>query len=199
MEVIRPDEEPVLKTGGGHAPLVGSSPTASADGPVVQRHDFWLTSRQRRFDSFRDYLRPSTPTAERVGLNPNVCRFDSCLGHCGGSATWLGRQLADHLGLEPGMTNATMLRTVPVGAPVRIPPELLNIYVLVEQPGVLATLSRWRSRVQIPPGTLFVMNAARYANGKSGEAQTFVNVCGFDSRLCHLSMRRLGIGVPKWL
>ena len=31
------------------------------------------------------------------------------------------------------------------------PPELL---VLVEQPGVLATLSRWRSRVRIPPGTL---------------------------------------------
>jgi hypothetical protein len=29
-EVIRPDEEPVLKTGGGYAPLVGSSPTASA-------------------------------------------------------------------------------------------------------------------------------------------------------------------------
>ena len=26
--------------------------------PVVQRHDFWLTSRQRRFDSFRDYLMP---------------------------------------------------------------------------------------------------------------------------------------------
>ena len=30
MEVIRPDEEPVLKTGGGVQPLVGSSLTASA-------------------------------------------------------------------------------------------------------------------------------------------------------------------------
>ena len=30
MEAIRPDEEPVLKTGGGREPLVGSSPTASA-------------------------------------------------------------------------------------------------------------------------------------------------------------------------
>lgn len=29
-EVIRPDEEPVLKTGGGAQPLVGSSPTTSA-------------------------------------------------------------------------------------------------------------------------------------------------------------------------
>ena len=36
-EVIRPDEEPVLKTGGGQKPLVGSSPTASAliHGPVA--------------------------------------------------------------------------------------------------------------------------------------------------------------------
>ena len=40
-EVIRPDEEPVLKTGGGEAPLVGSSPTASASwghGPTGRRH-----------------------------------------------------------------------------------------------------------------------------------------------------------------
>ena len=44
-------------------------------------------------------------------------------------------------------------------------------YVLVEQPGVLACLSRRRSRVQIPSRTL----AARYANWLSGEAQTFVS------------------------
>ncbi len=36
-EVIRPDEEPVLKTGGGLAPLVGSSPTASAGDWLVLR------------------------------------------------------------------------------------------------------------------------------------------------------------------
>ena len=41
----------------------------------------------------------------------------------------------------------------------------------MEQPGVLACLSRRRSRVQIPSGTL----AARYANWLSGEAQTFVS------------------------
>jgi hypothetical protein len=29
-----------------------------------------------------------------------------------------------------------------------------KIHVLAEQPGVLATLSRWRSWVQIPSGTL---------------------------------------------
>ena len=39
---------------------------------------------------------------------------------------------------------------------------------------MLATLSRWRSRVQIPPGTL--NRSARYANRHSGEAQTFVTL-----------------------
>ena len=43
----------------------------------------------------------------------------------------------------------------------------------MEQPGVLACLSRRRSWVQIPSGTLI---AARYANRKSGEAQTFVTL-----------------------
>ena len=37
---------------------------------------------------------------------------------------------------------------------VRIPPEPLIRHVLAEQPGVLATLSRWRSGVRIPSGTL---------------------------------------------
>jgi hypothetical protein len=55
-------------------------------------------------------------------------------------------------------------------------------HVLAEQPGVLASLSRWRSWVQIPSRTLF--HSARYANWQSGEAQTFA-ICGFDSRPCH--------------
>src|SRR3954452_6180376 len=52
-EAIRPDEGPVLKTGVGLGPLVGSSPTASAES------------------------RPGTPTAERPVLNPGACGFDS--------------------------------------------------------------------------------------------------------------------------
>ena len=44
----------------------------------------------------------------------------------------------------------------------------------MEQPGVLATLSRWRPWVQIPSGTLD--NMARYANRQSGQAQTLVIV-----------------------
>ena len=56
-EAIRPDEGPVLKTGGGLGPLVGSSPTASAS------------------------KGPGTPTAERPGLNPGACGFDSHPGY----------------------------------------------------------------------------------------------------------------------
>lgn len=48
---------------------------------------------------------------------------------------------------------------------------------------MLACLSRRRSWVQIPSGTLD--KTARYANRQSGEAQTFVNVCGFDSHPCY--------------
>ena len=67
---------------------------------------------------------------------------------------------------------------------VQLPPEPLNDHALVEQPGVLACLSRRRSRVQIPSRAL-ATNMARYANRQSGQAQTLV-ICGFDSRLRHL-------------
>jgi hypothetical protein len=99
--------------------------------------------------------------AERSGLNPDDCRFESCAGHL--RTIRLGRQLADHLGLEPGMLW------------VRLPPEsLTEQFVLVEQPGVLACLSRRRSWVQIPSGTL-EMTTARYANRQSGQVQTLVS------------------------
>ena len=60
--------------------------------------------------------------AERLGLNPSACGFDSHLSH------W-------------------------------------KSFVLVEQPGVLATLSRWRSWVQIPSGTLDNASACRHNHG----------------------------------
>jgi hypothetical protein len=67
---------------------------------MVQLHPGLLTNAQVR------------QLAERLGLNPRDSRFDSSSGHIR-----LGRQLADHLGLEPGMLW------------VRIPPELLK-YIL---------------------------------------------------------------------
>ena len=48
---------------------------------------------------------------------------------------------------------------------------------------MLATLSRWRSWVQIPSRTL-IDKLTRYAIWQSGEAQTFVS-CGFDSHPRH--------------
>jgi hypothetical protein len=62
-EVIRPDEEPVLKTGGGPAPLVGSSPTASA------RNSAWPSGGTGR----RPTLRTSRPK--------KAWEFESPLGH----------------------------------------------------------------------------------------------------------------------
>jgi hypothetical protein len=59
---------------------------------------------------------------------------------------------------------------------------------------VLATLSRWRTWVQIPSGALEpvkvnrVSESARYANRQSGQAQTLVT-CGFDSHSCQLASR----------
>ena len=86
-------------------------------------------------------------SAERLGSgtdaqrwSPGVCGFDSRLGHWidnddgsvgNGRLPWLGHRRAAVV--------AGMLW-------VRVPPELLKrqTIVLVEQPGVLATLSRWR-------------------------------------------------------
>ena len=107
--------------------------------PWSNGNDTWSTPRKRWFDSIRDHSCPGTQnTAKRLGLNPSVCGFDSRPGH-----KRLGRQPADHLGLEPGMLW------------VRVPPEPLgHEYALVEQPGVLACPSRRRSRVQIPSRAL---------------------------------------------
>jgi hypothetical protein len=90
--------------------------------------------------------------------------------------------------------------------------------VLVEQPGVLATLSRWRSRVQIPSGTLgrgerlktkgfrceardlralhnlvslvFCLKPSLGTVRKLAKRRSSnLRVCGFDSRLCHLRLK----------
>src|SRR3954465_12424416 len=77
---------------------------------MVQLHPGLLTNAQVR------------QLAERLGLNPSVCRFNSCSGHIR-----LGRQLADHLGLEPSASTTTLyFADEALGMLwVRIPPELL--------------------------------------------------------------------------
>ena len=83
-EAIRMVEEPAWKAGGGIMPLVGSTPTASATpiAPWSNGHDAWSTPRKRWFDSIRGYLVAQVrQLAERLGLNPGGCRFDSGPGH----------------------------------------------------------------------------------------------------------------------
>lgn len=73
---------PVLQTGDSGAipdesTFLNAIPWSSGD-------DSWPTPRQRWFKSIRDHLRISAQVrqlAERLGLNPGVCRFDSCSGH----------------------------------------------------------------------------------------------------------------------
>ena len=62
--------------------------------------------------------------------------------------------------------------------------------------GVLACLSRRRSWVQIPSGTL---NMAWYANWQSDGFQTSVFVGSTPTRATRKNMRRLGIGEPNCL
>ena len=64
-EVIRPDEEPVLKTGSGLNPLVGSSPTASAD---IRAHG--PTGRRRS-------CKPAHSKLDRAGAIPGESTFQN--------------------------------------------------------------------------------------------------------------------------
>lgn len=83
-----------------------------------------------------------TPTGRATRLKPECLQVRILLWVLN-RTTWLGRQLADHFGLEPEMLW------------VRIPPELLAHNTSSWSSGVLACLSRRRSWVQIPSGTLF--------------------------------------------
>lgn len=78
MEVIRLDEEPVSKTGAGETPVVGSSPTASAWRRQETRTDEGVMKSEVGIE------KPNAPVrqlAERLGLNPSECGFESRLGH----------------------------------------------------------------------------------------------------------------------
>ena len=94
---------------------------------------------------------------ERLGLNPRDSRFDSSLGHIR-----LGRQLADHLGLEPGMLW------------VRIPPELLEMKLCPRG-------AAWSARLPVTQeivGSNPIGDARQHGTQtwQSGEAQTFVTL-----------------------
>ena len=174
-----------MKTGGGQQPLVGSSPTASAfrgHGPTGRR---WLRKPEIRVRIPVTPLEWHSPVVQRqrrlvhtqetmVRLHPGLL---DCPGTPIGRAAWLkprrmrvrlrpwarpGRQV----GRPPWLRTTDAVGSSPTWA------IGYNI-VLVEQPGVLACLSRRRSRVQIPSRALSI-GMARYANRQSGQAQTLV-------------------------
>jgi hypothetical protein len=138
-----------------------------------------LQGDDRRCESVRDYLnerRPGTPTGRAIWLKPKCLRVRLppwALVKAPSGSVGNGRPLRlrtrDAVGSSP--TWATEMQLV-----------------LVEQPGVLATLSRWRSRVQIPPGTPSKI-AARYANRPATTMLRMVPealaICRFDSDLRH--------------
>ena len=98
-----------------------------------------LQGDDRWFDSRRALFGPGTPTGRAARLKSGRLQVRLLLW----ATPRPGRQLADH-----SVSESEMLW-------VRIPPELLTKqHVLVEQPGVLACLSRRRSQVQILSGTL---------------------------------------------
>ena len=83
---------------------------------------------------------------------------------------------------------------------ISYPSSFIRCPVLVEQPGVLACLSRRRSRVQIPPGTLgirhtpcaVVREIPRRGTQIGKAAKLNLRVCGFDSRLHTRSIASAG-------
>src|SRR5262249_26226270 len=93
-----------------------------------------------------------------------------------------GRQSADHLRLKRGMLW------------VQLPPGP-HENVLVEQPGVLTTLSRWKSWVQIPSGTL----AGTVRKPAKRPSSNFGDRLGVRFPPVLLKLRRLGTGEPRCL
>ena len=197
-------------------PLVGSSPTASAFGVMVQQEDAstacWSDQRfasvpgatpgdstqhengpvaqRRRRHPYKVTIGGSSPPrttlrpryanrAQRLGLNPSVCGFESRPGHNGSVGN--GR---------PPWLRPRDVTTAARRCPVRVPPEPLKKHrsswsSLECSPACHAGDRGFKSR----RGRCNEM--ARYANRQSGQAQTLVT-CGFESRLCHSKHTRVG-------
>ena len=119
------------------------------------------------------------PTATTLGSHPGND------GSTPSGTTRLGRQSADHLGLEPGMLW------------VRVPPGPLAQL----RPRGAARSARLPVTQEIV-GSNPIGDARKHGTVRQPAERPSSNLgaCGFDSLPCYSSnMRRLGIGEPKWL
>jgi hypothetical protein len=84
---------------------------------------------------------------------------------------------------RPGTPTGRAARLKPGRVWVQLPPWVLDAEEtrLGRQPDDHCRSERQMLRVRLPPEPL---RSAEYANRQSGQAQTLVIVCGFDSRLC---------------
>ena len=101
------------KTPAWHAGDSGATPGDSTETNTVlwsSGEDTSYTQVTIGFESIRDHFGPDTPTGRAARLKPERLRVRLPLW----ALSRLGRQLADHLGLEPGMLW------------VRVPPEPLE-------------------------------------------------------------------------
>ena len=147
------------KTSAPHAEDLGAIPSESTfmNSPVVQRQRLLSYKQETMVQLHPGLLGPGTPTGRAARLKP--ARFEVRI------LVWalrLGRQLADHLGLEPGMLW------------VRIPPELLKAKL---RPRGAA----WSARLPVTQeivGSNPIGDARQHGTQtwKSGEAQTFVTL-----------------------
>jgi hypothetical protein len=127
--------------------------------PWSSGNDSWLTSRKRRFDSVRDYFFLSGRChAQRKTIPPQPeTRHQARRQSKAEAVPEEHRRFARRPEPRPQSHRRDERATARKVANVGSQPQanaIMKTNVLAEQPGVLATLSRWRSSVRIRSGTL---------------------------------------------
>ena len=148
-EVIRLDEDPVLKTGGDKV-------ACGFESHGFRLRTFWIFDWRFLIERGRPGLcMQSAITDQKSAMTSGlmVQQEDACVAskRSGCDSRWV-HCVSEQIDRSRGPA-ATTPGPHP-GNDGSSPSGTTATYVLVEQPGVLAALSRRRSRVQIPSGTL---------------------------------------------
>jgi hypothetical protein len=135
-------------------------------------YDTCFTRRKRWFDSIQDYLHTQVrQSAERLGLNPSVCRFDPCSGYL--QKYVLAEQRSARLPVTQETVGSNPIgdaqkygtvrqsgRATDFKRPwmwVRLPPVLLEQHASVghwQAPLAVTQTSVWTLAVRLRPGAL---------------------------------------------